>query len=33
MEYKCKHCGHTWIARVKNPKACPRCKQYKIEKI
>lgn len=24
----CEHCGHIWIAKVANPKACPRCKQY-----
>lgn len=24
----CKKCGYEWMSRVKNPKACPYCKQY-----
>ena len=24
----CESCGHTWIAKVANPKECPRCKGY-----
>jgi len=24
---KCKHCEYKWEARVKEPKACPRCKR------
>lgn len=31
MEYKCFRCGHIWDSRVKNPKACPKCKSYKWE--
>lgn len=32
MECKCKKCGHEWIARTKNPKACPACKRYDWDK-
>jgi predicted Zn-ribbon and HTH transcriptional regulator len=28
----CKLCGHTWLARVEKPKACPRCKRFDWEK-
>ena len=21
----CRHCGHTWIPRVPNPRRCPNC--------
>lgn len=24
---KCRHCEYEWEARVKTPKACPRCKR------
>ena len=24
----CNKCGYKWIPRIKNPKACPSCKQY-----
>ena len=27
MECKCNQCGYVWLARVKNPKACPECKR------
>lgn len=30
-ECKCKKCGHEWVARVKKPVQCPRCKTYKWE--
>ena len=29
--YICRRCGYGWMARVKNPKACPNCKQYLIK--
>ncbi len=29
---KCKHCGYEWGSRVKDPKSCPLCKRYLIEK-
>jgi predicted Zn-ribbon and HTH transcriptional regulator len=29
---KCKYCGYEWESRVKNPKSCPLCKRYLIEK-
>jgi predicted Zn-ribbon and HTH transcriptional regulator len=25
-EIVCKRCGHTWIARTKDIKRCPKCK-------
>ena len=25
---KCKKCGLEWVARVENPKTCPKCKTY-----
>jgi len=25
---KCESCGYEWEPRVKDPKACPRCKRY-----
>lgn len=25
---ECKRCGHIWEPNVKEPKQCPRCKQY-----
>lgn len=25
---KCKKCGHEWQPRIKNPKTCPKCKNY-----
>jgi len=28
MECQCKRCGHKWIARTAEPKACPNCKRY-----
>lgn len=28
MVITCKRCGHTWIPIVKEPKQCPKCKQY-----
>lgn len=28
MKNKCKHCGHEWESRTKDPLACPRCKRY-----
>lgn len=28
MKCTCKRCGYEWIARIKKPKACPRCKAY-----
>lgn len=31
MKHKCKACGYEWIARVHNPKQCPRCKRYDFE--
>ena len=31
-KFKCKICGHEWIGRVENPKACPLCKSYKWNK-
>lgn len=27
MTYLCK-CGYEWTPRKKNPKSCPKCKQY-----
>ena len=24
--YKCPKCNYEWIARIDEPKACPRCK-------
>jgi len=33
---KCKFCGYEWDARIKTPKACPRCKRrfdYKESKV
>lgn len=28
MECKCNQCGYKWETRVKEPKACPKCKRY-----
>lgn len=28
QECICRKCGYRWISRVKNPKACTRCKSY-----
>jgi len=28
ISMKCKHCGYKWQPRIKEPKACPLCKQY-----
>lgn len=25
---KCRLCGYEWEPRIKQPKACPRCKRY-----
>lgn len=25
---QCGKCGYEWIKRVKDPKQCPKCKQY-----
>lgn len=25
---ECKRCGYKWDSRVKEPRACPRCKSY-----
>ena len=25
---KCNQCGFEWIARLKEPRACPNCKRY-----
>lgn len=25
---KCVKCNYEWMPRIKNPKACPMCKQY-----
>lgn len=25
---ECKKCGHKWLSRVLNPRACPNCKSY-----
>ena len=27
-KYKCQRCGYKWEPKVKEPKQCPRCKQY-----
>lgn len=27
----CTACNYEWTPKVKAPKACPRCKQYKVE--
>ena len=27
-EIKCPACGYKYTPRIKNPKACPNCKQY-----
>lgn len=24
-KFKCKRCGHSWVARVENPVMCPYC--------
>jgi len=29
---ECKKCGHKWIVRIADPKACPACKQYNWKK-
>lgn len=29
MTKTCLRCGHTWLSRVDNPKACPNCKSPK----
>lgn len=29
---KCIKCGHEWIARMENPRMCPRCKNYNWDK-
>ncbi len=28
MKCKCMKCGHKWVSRVENPKACPACKRF-----
>ncbi len=28
MKHKCKICKYEWIARVRKPKQCPKCKRY-----
>ena len=25
---KCNQCGFTWVARIENPRMCPKCKTY-----
>lgn len=25
-EHKCKRCQHVWVSRMKQPKACAKCK-------
>lgn len=32
-EYKCIRCGYVWEPRTKEPKSCPRCKQYKVKRL
>ena len=32
INVKCKYCGYGWKSRTKNPKSCPLCKRYLIEK-
>jgi len=32
MKIKCNFCGYGWKSRVTNPKSCPLCKRYIIEK-
>ena len=27
-DHVCRRCGYRWAARIAQPKACPRCKQY-----
>lgn len=27
-EKECKKCGYRWIARVEEPKRCPRCQRW-----
>jgi len=29
---KCKFCSYIWESRVSNPKSCPLCKRYLIER-
>jgi len=29
---KCMKCGYEWVPRTENPKACPNCKRYNIDK-
>jgi predicted Zn-ribbon and HTH transcriptional regulator len=29
---KCRFCGYEWGSRVSEPKSCPLCKRYLIEK-
>lgn len=26
--FKCKHCGYSWIPRIKKPKKCPKCQSW-----
>jgi len=32
IKMKCPYCGYEWESRTRNPKACPLCKRYIIEK-
>jgi len=25
---KCNQCGFSWVARLENPRMCPKCKSY-----
>jgi len=29
MKCECKRCGYTWYSKVKEPKQCPKCKNYR----
>jgi len=32
MECKCLRCNYKWVARVRKPKECPKCKAYDWDK-
>ena len=28
IKLTCKRCGHQWVPRIPDPRACPKCQSY-----